>query len=47
VKVAHQATKELKLRPYRFEAVQQLQQWYTAARIQYFHHWSRRFMHSR
>jgi hypothetical protein len=31
VTVAHRATKQLKLRPYRFEAVQQLQQGDTAA----------------
>jgi hypothetical protein len=34
---AYRATKELKLRPYRFQAVHQLQQRDTAARIQYCH----------
>jgi hypothetical protein len=34
---AHRATKQLKLRPYRFQAVLQLQQRDTAARIQYCH----------
>jgi hypothetical protein len=33
---AHRATKQLKLRPYRFQAVHQLQQRDTAARIQYY-----------
>jgi hypothetical protein len=40
---AHRATKQLILRPYRFQAVYQLQQWDTAARIQYCH-WFRRFV---
>jgi hypothetical protein len=40
---AHRATKQLKLRPYRFQAVHQLQQRDTAARIQYYH-WFRRFL---
>jgi hypothetical protein len=40
----HRAIKQLKLRPYRFQAVHQLQQRDTAARIQYYHHWFRRFV---
>jgi hypothetical protein len=40
---AHRETKQMKLRPYRFQAVHQLQQRDTAARIQYCH-WFRRFM---
>jgi hypothetical protein len=40
---AHPATKQLKLRPYRFQAVHQLQQRDTAARIQYCY-WFRRFV---
>jgi hypothetical protein len=43
VKTAHRATKQLKLRPYRFQAVHQLQQRDTAARIQYCH-WFRRYV---
>jgi hypothetical protein len=40
---ADRATKQLKLRPYRFQAAHQLQQLDTAARIQY-NHWFRRFV---
>jgi hypothetical protein len=40
---AHRATNQLKLRPCRFQAVYQLQQRDTAARIQYCH-WFRRFV---
>jgi hypothetical protein len=39
----HRATKQMKLRPYRLQAVHQLQQRDTAARIQYCH-WFRRFV---
>jgi hypothetical protein len=38
---AHRATKQLKLRPYRFQAARQLQQRDTAARIQYWHRFHR------
>jgi hypothetical protein len=41
---AYWETKQPKLRPYRIQAVHQLQQRGTAARIQYCH-WFRRFMH--
>jgi hypothetical protein len=34
---AHRATKQLKLRPYQFQAVHHLQQRDTAARIKYYH----------
>jgi hypothetical protein len=40
---AHRATKQLKLQPYRLQAVHQLQQRDTAAEIQYCQ-WFRRFM---
>jgi hypothetical protein len=40
---AHQAAKQLKLRPYQFQAVHQLRERGTAARIQYCH-WFRRFV---
>jgi hypothetical protein len=40
---SHRAIKQLELRPYRFKAVHQLQQWITVARIQYFH-WFCRFV---
>jgi hypothetical protein len=40
---AHRATKQLKLLPYRFQAVYQQQKRETAARIQYYH-WLHRFM---
>jgi hypothetical protein len=42
---AHRATKQLKLRPYRFQAVHQLQQRDTAAIIQYCH-WFREGVHA-
>jgi hypothetical protein len=41
---AYRATKELKLQPYQFQAVHQLQQQDTAARIQYCH-WFSHFVH--
>jgi hypothetical protein len=34
---AHQATKQVKIQLYQIQAVHQLQQWNTAARIQYCH----------
>jgi hypothetical protein len=40
---AYQAKKQLKLRPYRFQAVHRLQQRDKAARIQYCY-WFRRFV---
>jgi hypothetical protein len=40
---AHRTTKQLKLRPYRFQAVHHLQLRDTAAKIQYCH-WFRRFV---
>jgi hypothetical protein len=43
VTCAHPATKPLKLRPYRFQPLHQLQERDTAAGIQYCH-WCRRFV---
>jgi hypothetical protein len=42
----HRAIKQMKLRPYRFQEVHQLQQRDTAARIRYCH-WFRSFVHER